>query len=88
MRYVRRRLGGEAPIRVVNFDWHGNMGRLTEEKAVEGFWSLMEPFVKQVRFMCWYGGLLWRQARLACIFAWCGHELCLRHASAEKRSGS
>lgn len=50
MRHVRRRLGGAAPIRVVNFDWHGNMGRLTEEKAVEGFWSLMEPFVKQTGF--------------------------------------
>ncbi|KAL4443884.1 hypothetical protein ABPG75_011621 [Micractinium tetrahymenae] len=50
MRHVRRRLGGEAPIKVVNFDWHGNMGRLTEEKAVEGFWSLMEPFVKQTGF--------------------------------------
>lgn len=36
------------PAQVVNFDWHGNMGRLSEEKAVEGFWSLMEPFVKQV----------------------------------------
>ncbi|PSC67116.1 putative phosphoinositide phosphatase SAC9 isoform X1, partial [Micractinium conductrix] len=35
---------------VVNFDWHGNMGRLSEEKAVEGFWSLMEPFVKQTGF--------------------------------------
>ena len=51
MRHVRRRLGGEAPIRVVNFDWHGNMGKLSEEKAVEGFWSLMEPFVKQARLM-------------------------------------
>jgi hypothetical protein len=50
MRHVRRRLGGQAPIKVVNFDWHGNMGRLTEEKAVEGFWSLMEPFVKQTGF--------------------------------------
>lgn len=49
MRHVRRRLGSGAPIKVVNFDWHGNMGRLSEEKAVEGFWSLMEPFVKQVR---------------------------------------
>ncbi|KAL4449511.1 hypothetical protein ABPG77_007155 [Micractinium sp. CCAP 211/92] len=50
MRHVRRRLGGEAPIKVVNFDWHGNMGRLSEEKAVEGFWSLMEPFIKQTGF--------------------------------------
>ncbi|EFN60062.1 hypothetical protein CHLNCDRAFT_133330 [Chlorella variabilis] len=50
MRHVRRRLGGQAPIQVVNFDWHGNMGRLSEEKAVEGFWSLMEPFVKHTGF--------------------------------------
>jgi hypothetical protein len=50
MRHVRRRLGSAAPIKVVNFDWHGNMGRLSEEKAVEGFWSLMEPFVKQTGF--------------------------------------
>lgn len=50
MRHVRRRLGSGAPIKVVNFDWHGNMGRLSEEKAVEGFWSLMEPFVKQTGF--------------------------------------
>uniref|UniRef100_A0A1D2A0P7 Phosphoinositide phosphatase SAC9 n=2 Tax=Auxenochlorella protothecoides TaxID=3075 RepID=A0A1D2A0P7_AUXPR len=50
MRHVRRILPPGAPIRVVNFDWHGNIGRLGEEKGVEGFWSFMEPFVKQTGF--------------------------------------
>jgi hypothetical protein len=66
MRHVRRRLGGDAPIKVVNFDWHGNMGRLSEEKAVEGFWSLMEPFVKQVGCAGVVGGAGGR----------CGEETC------------
>eukprot|EP00887_Chlorella_sp_A99_P003928 scaffold11.g3928.t1 len=46
MRHVRRKLGGDVPIRVVNFDWHGNMGNLTEEKAVEGFWAFMEGLLR------------------------------------------
>ena len=39
-------LGTEVPIKVMNFDWHGNMGNLTEEKAVEGFWAFMEEMLK------------------------------------------
>ncbi|KAK2075637.1 hypothetical protein QBZ16_001745 [Prototheca wickerhamii] len=50
MRAVRRKLPAGAPIRVVNFDWHGNVGRLGEEKGIEGFWSFMEPFLKETGF--------------------------------------
>lgn len=48
VRFARKRLGGAVPLKVVNFDWHGNMGRLTEEKGIEGFWSFMDPVLRQV----------------------------------------
>ena len=37
----------ETPIKVVNFDWHGVMGSLTEERGVEAFWSFMEGHLKK-----------------------------------------
>ncbi len=49
VRFMRKRMGGEVPIKVVNFDWHGNMGKLSEEKGIEGFWQFMDPVLRQVR---------------------------------------
>ncbi len=44
---MRRRLPG-APLRVVNFDWHGMTKELRERGAVEGLWALLETLVTQV----------------------------------------
>ena len=49
MRHVRRRLGSSAPVRVLNFDWHGTMGQLGEERAVEAFWAFCGQLVQQAR---------------------------------------
>ena len=48
VRFVRKRVGVAMPVKVVNFDWHGNMGRLSEEKGIEGFWQFMDPVLRQV----------------------------------------
>ena len=37
-------------LRLMNFDWHGTMGSLTEEKGVEAFWHVMEQPIKAVNF--------------------------------------
>lgn len=37
----------QPPIKVVNFDWHGVMGSLSEEKGVEAFWAFIEGHLKQ-----------------------------------------
>ena len=47
VRAVRKRLPG-APLRVINFDWHGTVKDLQEKAAVEGFWSQVEPIITQV----------------------------------------
>ena len=49
MRHVRRRLGSAPPVRVLNFDWHGTMAQLGEERAVEAFWAFCGQLVQQVR---------------------------------------
>jgi hypothetical protein len=48
LRVVRKRLPG-APLRVINFDWHGMVKDLQEKGAVEGLWALLETIVSQVR---------------------------------------
>ena len=47
LRTVRRALPG-APLRVINFDWHGAVKELREKGAVEGLWALLETLVSQV----------------------------------------
>ena len=47
LRTVRKRLPG-APLRVINFDWHGMVKDLREKGAVEGLWALLETIVSQV----------------------------------------
>ena len=47
LRSVRRRLPG-APLRVINFDWHGAVKELREKGAVEGLWALLETLLVQV----------------------------------------
>lgn len=49
MRQARRRCGG-APLRVLNFDWHGMTKDLRERGAVEGLWALLESIVAEVLF--------------------------------------
>ncbi len=39
-----------AALRLVNFDWHGTMASLTEEKGVEAFWHFIEQPIKAVDF--------------------------------------
>ncbi|BDA46239.1 probable phosphoinositide phosphatase SAC9 [Coccomyxa sp. Obi] len=46
LRTVRKRLPG-APLRVINFDWHGMVKDLREKGAVEGLWALLETIVSQ-----------------------------------------
>ncbi len=46
---MRRALPG-APLRVINFDWHGAVKELREKGAVEGLWALLETLVSQVGF--------------------------------------
>ncbi|KAI8110287.1 hypothetical protein M9435_001965 [Picochlorum sp. BPE23] len=52
MRHVKERLGshGGSSLRLLNFDWHGTMACLTEEKGVEAFWHFIEQPVKAVGF--------------------------------------
>jgi len=47
VRRARRRRGG-APLRVLNFDWHGMTKDLRERGAVEGLWALLESTIAQV----------------------------------------
>lgn len=49
---MRKRLPG-APLRVINFDWHGMVKDLREKGAVEGLWALLETIIAQVR-LCTY----------------------------------
>ena len=49
VRQARRRCGG-APLRVLNFDWHGMTKDLRERGAVEGLWALLESVVSEVSF--------------------------------------
>ena len=37
-------------LRLMNFDWHGTMASLTEEKGVEAFWHFIEEPIKAVDF--------------------------------------
>jgi hypothetical protein len=37
-------------LRLMNFDWHGTMASLTEEKGVEAFWHFIEQPIKAVDF--------------------------------------
>ena len=47
VRRVRRSLPG-APLKVLNFDWHGMMKDLKENATVEGLWMLLESICPQV----------------------------------------
>lgn len=48
MRHIRERMAGAGPPpRLLNFDWHGTMGSLTEERGIEAFWHFIEQPVKQ-----------------------------------------
>ena len=47
VRQARRRCAG-APLRVLNFDWHGMTKDLRERGAVEGLWALLESVVSEV----------------------------------------
>jgi hypothetical protein len=51
VRRARRRRGG-APLRVLNFDWHGMTKDLRERGAVEGLWALLESTIAQVGLGC------------------------------------
>ena len=53
LRRVRRALPG-APLRVINFDWHGAVKELRDKGAVEGLWALLETLLCQV---CSFGVL-------------------------------
>lgn len=52
IRHVKERLGqhGGSSLRLLNFDWHGTMSCLTEEKGVEAFWHFIEQPVESVGF--------------------------------------
>ena len=47
VRRVRRSLPG-APLKVLNFDWHGMMKDLKENATVEGLWMLLDSICSQV----------------------------------------
>ncbi|KDD73820.1 hypothetical protein H632_c1813p0, partial [Helicosporidium sp. ATCC 50920] len=47
IRHVRRQMGAQFPVKVLNFDWHGTMGQLGEERAVEAFWVFVEPSLRE-----------------------------------------
>ena len=47
VRRARRRCAG-APLRVLNFDWHGMTKDLRERGAVEGLWALLQSTVVRV----------------------------------------
>ena len=44
---MRRSLPG-APLKVLNFDWHGMMKDLKENATVEGLWMLLDGICSQV----------------------------------------
>jgi len=48
MRHIKDRMGQKAgsSLKLVNFDWHGTMGHLSEERGVEAFWHFIEQPVK------------------------------------------
>lgn len=52
MRHVKERMGQEAgaSLRLLNFDWHGTMGSLSEARGVEAFWHFIEEPIKNVGF--------------------------------------
>lgn len=52
VRHVKDRLGqrGGSSLRLLNFDWHGTMSCLSEEKGVEAFWHFIEQPVKSICF--------------------------------------
>ena len=52
MRHVKERLGkqGGSSLRLLNFDWHGTMSCLSEEKGVEAFWHFMQQPVESIGF--------------------------------------
>lgn len=47
VRRVRKSLPG-APLKVINFDWHGMMKDLREHATVEGLWALLESICPKV----------------------------------------
>jgi hypothetical protein len=56
IRHVKERLGpsGGSSLRLLNFDWHGTMSCLTEEKGVEAFWHFIEQPVESIGFAAGY----------------------------------
>lgn len=57
MRHVREHMAsGNAatsslpPPRLLNFDWHGTMGSLTEDRGIEAFWHFIEQPIRQAGF--------------------------------------
>lgn len=52
IRHVKDRLGqlGASSLRLLNFDWHGTISCLSEEKGVEAFWHFIEQPVESVGF--------------------------------------
>ena len=43
-------VSSSSALRLMNFDWHGTMASLTEEKGVEAFWHFIEQPIKAVDF--------------------------------------
>lgn len=39
-----------SPPRLLNFDWHGTMNNLTEERGIEAFWTFIDRPVRQTGF--------------------------------------
>ena len=56
VRRVRRKLNG-APLRIVNYDWHGTMANLKEKGTVEALWAILAAILPQVRSLCGPGAL-------------------------------
>ena len=48
VRRVRKSVPG-APLKVLNFDWHGMMKDLKEQATVEGLWALLGGITTQVQ---------------------------------------
>lgn len=48
---IEHKYSMEAPApRLINFDWHGTMGKLTEERGIEAFWTFIEQPIKETSF--------------------------------------
>lgn len=45
IRQLRRR-HPELPVRITNFDWHGNIKELKDKGTVEGLWAQLEAIMR------------------------------------------